>query len=478
MQYVLNPQIPYEKYFEDMTRIPHGSENEKQYSDYLVAFAKERRLRYIQDELWNVVIYKPASPGYEDHPPVILQAHIDMVCEKDLGCEHNFETDPLELCLDGKWVQAKGTTLGADDGVGVAYILSILDSDIPHPPLECLFTVQEECGLVGAAALKSEYFQARRLIGLDNVEGTSSYVSCADGRRYRILFRSGKEEHPELPFYQLVVSGAKGGHSGADIIRERANPIQIAARAMEEISRLPGTVLVASVSGGNKDNAIPRDCTVLFASSAGRDTVLQAVQRVEADVRMEYRFSEESIAITLDGAEAQPVYAEADSRRLLQLLFVLPTGMEHHSVKIDGLATASENLGVIRTEGEVTDIQYFIRSEVASSTENIVRVLETLAEVFGCDTEIGNYSPGWAYMENSHLRDILQKTYTAIAGHEMEMIAVHGGLECGFFASLAPDMDIVTIGPLVEDYHTPRERLDRESFDQIYRVLTAMLEQL
>lgn len=477
MQYILDPQIPYERYFEDMTRIPHGSKNEKQYSDYLVEFAKARHLRYIQDELWNVIMYKPGTPGYEDHPPVILQAHIDMVCEKNLGSTHCFETDPLDLYLDGKWLQARDTTLGADDGVGVAYILSILDSDLPHPPLECLFTVQEECGLVGASALKSEYFQSRRLIGLDNVEGVSSYVSCADGRRYKLIFTAEKES-ADLPFYQLVISGLNGGHSGADIHKERANSIQFAARAMEEISRLPGTTLVASVNGGSKDNAIPRDCIVCFAASADREAILEAVQRVETEVRTEYRFSEENISFQLTDSTPQNVYSREDSCRLIQLLFVLPTGMEHRSMKIEDLATASENLGVIETNGNTTEIQYFIRAELESANNNMVRQIETLAKICGCETEMGNYSPGWAYMENSHLRDILQKTYTQIMGRPMEMIAVHGGLECGFFANLAPEMDIVTIGPLVEDYHTPRERLDRESFTQIYNVLIEMLRQL
>ena len=319
---VLDWSKPYHRFFEEMTRIPHGSHHEKQYSDYLVNFAEKHHFRYKQYPIGNVIIYKEASAGYEDHPTVVLQSHMDMVWEKRPGTEHHFETDPLKLYIKDGWLYADGTTLGADDGTGVAYMLSVLDDpELKHPALECIFTVQEETGLDGAFALEPEDIKGRRYISLD--DGGGGYlttITSAGGMGWKGRIAVPEEPVPEtFTGYRLFVTGLTGGHSGECIDEEKGNAIKLAARTIKAI-QMQGTCRIAGFTGGDKDNAIPRECTVLFAVDFQEEKVRKTVEEELKKIRQELKFSDAAVEIQVEKQELSAVWEETAARTLLDFL--------------------------------------------------------------------------------------------------------------------------------------------------------------
>jgi len=407
----------------------------------------------------------------------MLQAHIDMVCEKVPGYEHDFEKDPLELYVEDGFLHAKGTTLGADDGVGVAYMLAFLDDDtLPHPPLECVFTVQEEVGLVGAAELAYEDLSAKRMIGLDDMGGTTCYVSACGGQ-FMQLNGSYETTVCTLPGYKLTVRGLAGGHSGVCINKERGNAIKLAARVMQRIAG-DKEVRISSFNGGDKDNAIPVYCEVLFGCEADEETVGGMVAEMASIIRTELEYSDAGVQIEVEPAECPAAFRAVDSRQLIAFLYVLPDGFRHRSMMIEGLTTVSENLANIRTEeGQIT-IRCFARSEIDTYLDQMAEEYRILGNLYGFYLSLENRSPGWKFDEKSAIRKTLFEAYKEINGFEMKMIAEHGGLETGFICGGIPGIDIVTCGPFCEGYHTPEERLDLASFRMIYEVLKRTLEEL
>ena len=472
---------PYCHYFNEICRIPHGSKNEKGLSDWLVAFAEGRGLSCIQDDLYNVVIYKPASSGYETHPGIIIQAHMDMVCEKEPGIEHDFLNDPLELYVEGTHLRARGTTLGADDGMGCAYMLAILaDPGLEHPPLECCFTTQEEVGLVGALALKPEYFTARRLINLDGAHEYRTYTSMGGGQRVTLL--KDLEFTPvETAVYRLEVKGLLGGHSAGMINKERANASKLAARVLYGLLDAGIELRLVSLIGGEKHNVITPACEAVFACGLPYDLLEQQVSIQAAAIAETYEFSDPGITIDITPIEEGRYQGASveESRRAIELIHLLPFGELAKSTVHDDLPIASSNVGVVRlSAGERFEAALSTRSALESWIGEMEGQVRLLARIFEMEVSTSGYYPGWKYEEHSPLRQKMCAVFEEVYGRPLDCLAGHGGNECGVFKKMHPDMDIVTSGAIYGSIHTTDEFLDLESFDRSYAFLTCFLSRL
>ena len=469
---------PHCYYFNEICKIPHGSKNEKQLSDWIVQFAKDHKLSYIQDSMWNVVIYKPATPGYEDHPGVIIQAHIDMVCEKTPESTHNFETDPLELYVEGTHLRARGTTLGADDCMGAAYMLDILsDETLAHPYLECCFTVQEEIGLFGAQALKPEYFKARRLINLDGAGEYRTYTTLA-GSRNMTIEKPLTITKAEGRAYCLGVHGLLGGRTGDDIGKERANAGKLAARALYHFYKAGISFRIGQFTSANKKSGIASDADVVFYTEAPAEKMEKALEEVKKAVAEEYEFSDPDIRITLQEGEGNMAASKEESLQLVELLYLLPFGVMARFLPLDGLPSYSANLGKIVTENGIVTISYAARSPFESYMEEAEYTVSILCEKCGARLVGKNDYYGYRYLKNSPLRDTMDKVFLEMYGKPLLHVAAHGGNECGAFKHMFPEMDIVTSGAIYAKHHTPEEYLDLESFDRSIRFLKAFLQAL
>lgn len=477
MKTILDHTKLHQKYFEEMTQIPHGSFHESAYSDYLVAFAKEKGLRYIQDDMMNVIIYKEASQGYEDHEPLLLQAHMDMVCEKNKNSAHDFEHDPLTLHIEDGWLMADHTTLGADDGCGVAYMLAILSDDtLKHPRLECVFTVQEEVGLCGALHLKKDQFDATRMINLDDESGYATCTTSAGGMNV-LLDKEIIRIHEATHGYRLSVKGLAGGHSGAEIDKEHGNANKLLIRVLFGLMRAFGLQL-SHIEGGLMDNAIPREASALWISDGDQEKIQAYVKQMEADIKKELEFSDAEVMIVLEEAEIESYVSVEESEAIIKLIMLLPDGLRHHSMSIEGLSTASNNVGVIRMDDKGIHINVSLRGALESYIDEYALQIDTLAELFDFTTRHEARYPAWSYDANSNMRETMKDVCKAITGKELGIMATHGGLECGVFKALKPEMDIVTLGPVMKDIHTPKEALLLSSFDDTYAFLTAFIQRL
>lgn len=477
MNYVLNEYLPHQKYFEDISRIPHGSHNEKELSDYLVKFAGDLGLKVKQDKLYNVIIYKPASEGYEDHPAIILQSHIDMVCEKNGDCDFDFEKDSLKLYIEDGFVRAKGTTLGADDGVGAALTMAVLaDKTLKHPALECVFTVCEEVGLIGAQALDKNDFTSKRLINLDNSSSLSTYVSCSGGLRFR-LKKKLEMVKCNSKAYRLEVRGLYGGHSGGNIHLERGNSNKICSRVLYHLNKEVGINLV-NIDGGSKENAIPREATAIFASSGDVKKIKNIVAEQREKIKKELMYSDAGLTIEIYEDKAEKMCSKDISDSIITMFYMLPNGFKHRSMVIDGLTVASQNMGVIKTVDNEVICTYSLRGAIESYNDEGMEILVNFCNLFGFEWESGSRYPAWEYSENSVMREILKTVYKDFYDRDIQIKATHGGLECGVFKKIIPDIDIVTLGAESYDVHTPNERLNLESFDNTYKLLVQYLANL
>ncbi len=464
-------------YFEEICAIPHGSRNTRMISDYLVNFAKSNDLRYIQDEADNVIIFGDATPGYEDHPAVILQGHMDMVCEKDADCPIDMATEGLDVTHDGKVVFAKGTTLGADNGIAVAMGMAILaDKTIPHPPIELLITSDEEIGLLGAAAVDLSELKGRALINLDS-EGEGVFtVSCAGGCTATIGLPVDRRA-VYGPCIRLVVDGLKSGHSGADIHRNRANANKIMGEFMNRIQKLMPLCLT-SLAGGAKDNAIPRSCqATLVAMGINLERINDIAQQLQDEVREQYNEPEATVqAFDVDALGGNSLSTESTAK-VISLLCAAPNSVQSWSKDIEGLVQTSLNMGVVKL-GDRLNVTLSVRSSVNSEKQELLAQLKKMAEMFEASyVEDGAY-PAWEYKKESNLRDVMVKTYRDMFGKEAKVEAIHAGLECGLFTEKLPGLDCVSIGPQMHDIHTSRERLEIGSTQRTWEFLLAVLKNL
>lgn len=466
-------------YFEEICAIPHGSRNTKQISDYLVAFAKTQGLRFVQDEVNNVIIYCRGSRGYEQHPPVILQGHIDMVTEKKPDCKIDFLTDGLDVRTDGETIWAEGTTLGGDDGIAVAYLLALLESEtIPHPPLECVFTVDEEIGMDGAEALDVTLLQGKTLINADSEDEGILTVSCAGGATAKLTLPIGIEK-AEGQGIHLYVDGLLGGHSGQEINKGRANSNKLMAELLKKLmGDLPCRLVY--IRGGQKDNAIPRyTMAKVIVSPAQAEEAAKRIEQYAKELIAGLPEPEHTAKITW---EFCPCRGRAmnmlSTRRLVRLLNELPNGVQAMSRDIEGLVQTSLNLGILKTEGELVTMTFSVRSSVNDEKAALLEKIKTIGEKYGAQySESGRY-PAWEYRKDSPLRNLMVRTFEELYGRKPVVEAIHAGLECGLFSDRIPGLDCVSFGPDMEHIHTTEERLNVASVSRTWDYLLAVLEKL
>ena len=468
-------------FFEEISAIPRGSGNEKGISDYLVAFARERGLWVHQDEAWNVIIKKAGSPGAEDREPVMLQGHLDMVCEKLAGVEHDFTKEGLKLSVKDGVLTAKGTTLGADNGVAVALMLMVLDDeDIVHPPVECVFTTEEEVGLNGAVALDKSLLRARTMINMDSEEEGVGTVSCAGGLRIECA-RPVRRETAEGTLVRLEIDGLKGGHSGMDIDKERQNANRLMARVIWQLMKQTDGKLV-DFTGGNKDNAIPRECraSMIYADSEEARKAEELAGALADTLAAEITPYEENFVCRVEkeeGMSAEALPAE-DAKAFVTAMYLAPNGVQSRNMHMDGFVVSSVNMGVVRTEEERLVMVFSPRSSVASLQEEMKARLGLLAETFGFSSSYSGEYPGWSYKEDSRIREVFRESYQELFGKEMKMEAIHAGLECGLFSDALPGLDAIAVGPTLNHVHTPEENLPLDSFERFYKLLKDVLRRL
>ncbi len=466
-------------YFEKLCSIPHGSYNTKAISDYCVGFAKERGLEVHQDDTNNVIIVKEASEGYEDAPTVILQGHLDMVCEKNEDVDFDFEKESLRLRVDGDFILADGTTLGGDDGIAVACVLAVLDDDtVKHPRIEAVFTTEEEVGMDGALALDMSGLRGKYLINIDSEEEGKILTSCAGGMRSDIRFHM-KPETMEGELFTLNIKGLLGGHSGAEIDKMRANANVLLARVLFELNKLVNYGVV-SVDGGMKDNAIPREAKAKLCVPADAvDAVHQIIAKVREDICNEFKSSDANITITMekDGTGEVEVFNPDGFQRLLFVWFNAPNGIQTMSAELPGLVESSLNLGVVCTQNDEVMLRYSVRSSVKSLKWVISDKLQYLTEMMGGEYTFEGEYPEWAYKKESPLRDMASDVYCEMFGKRPQLEAIHAGLECGLFSEKRPELDMISVGPDIFDIHTPAERLSISSTQRVYKYLVKMLEE-
>ena len=464
-------------YFEELCAIPHGSGNTKAISDHLVSFAKKQGLRYIQDATNNVIIFKDGTPGYVDHPPVIIQGHMDMVCEKDEDCTLDMDKDGLDVTHDGQYVFAKGTTLGGDDGIAVAYAMALLaDESIPHPPLEVVITVDEETGMYGAADIDLSVLKGRTLVNIDSEEEGIFTVACAGGATAMITLPF--ERHAVYgPCIRLTVEGLQGGHSGVEIHKNRANANKVMGELMSRVQKLM-PVCLTSFSGGAKDNAIPRSCqATMVMLGMNPERINEIAEQLQAEIRQQYDEPEALVyGDNVDALGGNALSAE-QTAVVTAILCAAPNGVQAMSRDIPGLVQTSLNLGIARL-GEEMVFTFSVRSSVNSEKQALLAQLEELSKFYGTSyLQKGEY-PAWEYRADSPLRDTMVRTYREMFNKDPEIVAIHAGLECGLLGEKLPGLDCVSIGPEMHDIHTSRERLGIASTKRTWEFLLAVLKSL
>lgn len=468
-------------YFEEISAIPRESGNEKQISDYLVAFAKDHGLWVYQDEVYNVIIKKAASAGAEDKPAVMLQGHIDMVCDKLGSVEHDFTKDGIDLVVTDGVLTANGTTLGADNGIAVALMLTVLDDNsLAHPALECVFTTDEESGLVGAETLDKSQIDARTMINLDSEEEGVATVSCAGGVVVTYT-RPITREHKSGSVLTLEISGLLGGHSGADIHLERGNGDLIMARIVERLM-IAGEPALVSFNGGTKDNAINRECKaeLVYADHAAAEAGAELAQGIIDAVAAELETYDPGFTCTLaiaDDAEVEAIN-EDTALAFVRAIRLAPNGVMRRNLAADGAVDVSSNIGVVATSDDEAKILLSPRSSITSLQEEFKDRLQTLADVLGFDAKFEYEYPGWSYAEHSPVRDVFLKSYRELFDTELRIESIHAGLECGLFAEALDGLDAIAVGPTLKDVHTPDESMELASSERFYTLLVDVLKRL
>ena len=468
------------RYFEEISAIPRGSGNEKQISDYMVEFAGKHGLEVIQDKALNVIIKKPAAYGYENASTVILQGHLDMVCEKNKGTTHDFEKDPIRLKVIEDMIYAQGTTLGADNGIALAYILAILASkDIPHPSLEALFTSDEENTMSGAPALDAGKLNGKLLINLDSEEEGRFLVSSAGGQKAKLVIPVKWEKAPQnLAAYTLSIGGLKGGHSGMEIDKGRGNANKLMGRLLNSINK-EYEIHIAEINGGLKSNAIPREAEVLLLIEAENQLKLEAaINGLELLFRDELRAADPDAYVRFESIadKVERVFSKETADSVISSLVLLPNGIQSMSMEIAGLVESSTNLGVVNTKDNEIWLVNEIRSSVRSLKKSIFSQVEALAVAMNGSVRVESEYPEWQYNPESKLRPLFIKVYKEKYQVEPEIIAIHAGLECGIFMNKISGLDAISLGPNMYDVHTPNEHLNIPSTERVWEFLLEALK--
>ena len=471
-------------YFEEMTKVPRCSFHEEKISNFLKSFGEKQGLETIQDEALNIIIKKPAYPGYENSPTVVLQGHMDMVCEKDGDSNHDFSKDPLDLKIEGDFLKAEKTTLGADNGIAVAMCLAILESkDIPHPPLEILVTTNEESGMGGAFNLDPKRIDGRMLINIDSEEEGNILVSCAGGERNLVTIPIEWEpfnSNQDNIVYSIKIAGLQGGHSGMEIHKGRGNANKILARILAAIKDECDIKLV-HIEGGSKTNAIPRNGeAIVCLNKEDEKTFIEVVKTYEEQIQNELKTSDPGFNIITNIVNDKPkkVFSGDTFNRTIAALTLIPTGVQSMSMDIEGLVESSNNLGIVKTlENELT-IESAMRSSQKTLKENIAKQIKTVADIVKAEWKSYSSYPAWEYKKDSKLREIFKRVYKSQYGEDINVAAIHAGLECGLFAEKFENMDMVSFGPNMYGVHTPEERLSISSTERTYKLLLNVLKEI
>jgi len=469
------------QYFEEICQIPRPSKKEEHIIQYLVDFAEENNLEYKQDSIGNVLIKKPASVGCENAPSVILQSHVDMVCEKHSHVRHDFERDSIKPVIEDGWVKATGTTLGADDGIGVATQLAVLASnEIKHGPIECLFTVDEETGLTGAFNLKKGFFDSKILLNLDSEDEGELFIGCAGGLDTVATFNIDKEEIPDTFFaIKLSVSGLKGGHSGDDIDKGLGNAVKIMNRFLWQSTREYG-LRVHSFTGGNLRNAIAREATTIaLVPLTQKEPIRIAFNVFYDEVCSELEKTEPGIKMHLESCDLPDyVWTKEFQQQFLNSIYVCPHGVMEMSRKIAGLVETSTNLAAIKEENDKIIVSTSQRSSIETAKENVAAMVRSSFELAGAKVKHGEGYPGWEPNTNSEILRITRDSYEELFGKTPIVRAIHAGLECGLFLEKYPDLDMISFGPTIKGAHSPEERLEIETVEKFWKHLLDVLNKI
>ena len=477
----LTPQCVFEQ-FAAINQIPRPSKHEEKMIAYLTSFGERHGLATKVDDTGNVLISKPATAGYEDRPTVVLQSHMDMVCDKLVDHEIDFMNDPIETYVDGEWLKAKGTTLGADDGIGVAIELALLASDdIPHGPIECLFTVDEETGLTGAFGLQAGFMSGDMLINLDSEDEGQIFVSCAGGITTHARFQFEREEAPAGQFFLKVsLKGLYGGHSGDDINKKRANAIKLVARFLYSINEQYG-VRLACWNSGKMHNAIPRDGIAIFSVDADKKEEVKAAWNIfVADVEEEFHVTDTAMEFAMESAEAMPVLPEHMSTNIIRALQALDNGILAmcQDEELAWLVETSSNVASVQTRDNELTVVASQRSNVMSNLRNMANTVKAQFQLAGAEVEQSDGYPAWKMNPNSQLTKIVVDTYRELFGKDPKVLGIHAGLECGLFSERYPHMDMVSFGPTLRGVHTPDERLLIPTVQMVWDHLKAILKSI
>ena len=467
------------KHFEALSMIPRRSFRNEKISAFCVQFAKDHGLDYVQDEMGNVVIYKPGTPGYENSTPVIIQGHMDMVAAKTTDSDHDFDTEPLELFVDGDTVGARNTTLGADDGFALAFAMAVLESeDIPHPPIEAVFTVDEEVGMMGADALDGSLLKGRKILNLDGEDEGLFTVGCAGANICDVVIPVTKTEKNGVPV-TIRIRGYQGGHSGNEIHKQRGNAHKDMARILYAMSR-EFSFNVVSWDGGAGANVIAKFSTAVIVIDADKaEAFCSSVKNLAAVIEEEYSGQEPDMSITTKcGAEGSHLALDDDSTaRVIRYLYGAPDGVQTMEREIEDAVETSLNTGVVAVEDAAVRVSYQMRSSMASKLDEMMNRLWMWCDIVGADIEMIGAFPAWAYNPVSDLRPLMVRVYKELYGKEPVCAVMHCGLEGGIFLDKNPSFDVVTFGPDLRDVHTPDERLSISSTQRTWEFLKAILKE-
>lgn len=463
-------------FFEQISSIPHGSRNTKELSDYLVSFAKKNNYEHYQDKMNNVIIIKEASAGYENSKPLIIQAHIDMVCEKESDCTKDMSKEGIDLKLDGDLISAIGTTLGADDGIGVAYALAILDDkNLSHPRIEAVFTVDEEIGLLGAFDIDLSHLKGKRMLNIDSGSEQTITVSCAGGVTSKSIFNVKREEFNGTAL-NIKISSLSGGHSGVMIHKGGANSNSLMGRLLYDISKV-NEIRLVKIDGGFKDNAIPVETSAVIICE-NKNICVNAISELERILKNEYSVTDPKLKISVEECEYTTPLSKPDSDGIILFLNIAPDGVQTMSSQIKDLVQTSLNFAITSSYEDKIECTLSVRSSVDSQKYMVVDKLKHLTEFLGGCIETWSDYPGWEFKQNSEFRDTFVRVFKNKFGCEPKIEAVHAGLECGLFSGRIPGLEAISYEPNMWDIHTPRERLSISSTQRVWELIVELLKEL
>lgn len=478
----LEPQIVW-KYFDEITKVPRPSKKEEKIIAYLEDFAQKNHIAYKKDEVGNIVMSKPATPGMENRETVVLQSHVDMVCEKNNDTQHDFEKDPIETIVDGDWLRANGTTLGADNGIGVAAELALLASDnIEHGPIECLFTIDEETGLTGAKALKSGFMTGNILLNLDSEDEGQIFMGCAGGKDTQALFHYQAEQTPaDRLYFRIDVKGLNGGHSGGEIHKGLGNANKLLVRFLFILKKNKIDFLLCSIDGGNLRNAIAREAhAVVGLRPEDKETVRILLNHFAADVENELKHVDKNVRLVMESTDKPETYIDSvTAEKVIYAMHACPHGVLGMSHDIEGLVETSTNLASIKMkENHTILVGTSQRSSIESYKEMAANQVASTFLLAGAEVSHGDGYPGWAPNPDSVILKVAQETYERLFHKQPEIMAIHAGLECGLFLEKYPTLDMISFGPTLRDVHSPNERIEIKTVGMWWSHLLELLKNI